>query len=173
MRDQGKKIAQLEGKVTTLELEVTRIAQALRDLIDEFSKWTRNVEGDFQSTERRINRHRVDLDNLGERTDLLEGQMASLSVAEEHAMMEVVDLTLDLEEEEIDRAEDLPPLENVASSSGTSQGDQVSHQLCIRTLGRINKPGPYPVPVGSRCGGSEGVPQQHGLCTVGTWLDHS
>ena len=94
MREQGKKIAQLEGRITTFELEVTKIAQASRDLIDEFSKWTRNVEGDFQSTERRINRHRVDLDNLGERADLLEGQMVSLSVAEERATTEVVDLTL-------------------------------------------------------------------------------
>ena len=110
MRDQGKKITQFEGKVTTLELEVTRIAQASRDLIDEFTKWTRSVEGDFQSAEHRINRHRVDLDNLNERADLLEGQMASLSVAERSATPEVVDLTLESEdEEELDRAEDLPP----------------------------------------------------------------
>ena len=171
MREQGKKIAQLEGRVTTFELEVTKIAQASRDLIDEFTKWTRNVEGDFQSTERRINRHRVDLDNLGERADLLEGQMASLSVAEERATTEVVDLTLDLEEEEeVDRAEDLPPLENDASFSSTSPGDQVSRQLCIRTLGRIHKPGPYPVPVGSRRGGSEGIPRRHGVRALGARL---
>ena len=159
MRDQGKKIAQLEGRVTTFELEVTKIVQASHDLIDEFSKWTRNVEGDFQSTECQINRHRVDLDNLGERADLLKGQMASLSVTEKSVTPEVVDLTLDSEEEEeVDCAEDLPPLENVASSSRLSQEGPVSRQLCIRSLGRINKPGPYPIPLGSRRGGSKGVP---------------
>ena len=174
MRDQGKKIAQLEGKVTTLELEVTRIAQASRDLIDEFTKWTHNVEGDFQSAERRINRHRVDLDNLNERADLLEGQMASLSVAERSATPEVVDLTLESEdEEELDRTEDLPPLENVASSSRVSQEGSVSPQLCIRSLGRINKPGPYPIPLGSSRGGSEGVPRRHGVHALGAWLVRS
>jgi hypothetical protein len=127
------------------------MAQASRELIDEFTRWSHSVEGDFQGQERRINRHRVDLDNLGERADLLEGQMASLSVAESRGAAEVVDLTLESDEEEPDRAEDLPSLEEVQSIAGSSQGSgPVSRQLCIRTLGRINKPGPYPVPLGSR-----------------------
>ena len=52
----------------------------------------------------------MDLDNLGERANLLEGQMASLSVAESHGVTEVVDLTLESDEETPDRAEDLPAL---------------------------------------------------------------
>jgi hypothetical protein len=151
---------------------MAKVAQASRDLIDEFTLWGRGVESDFQSAERRINRHRVDLDNLGERTDLLEGQMASLSVAEDHAAKEVVDLTLESdEEEEVDRAEDLPSLEMAPSASGSGQGGPVSRQLCIRTLGRINKPGPYPVPVEPRRGGSEGVPRRHGLRAISARLD--
>src|SRR6202789_3699233 len=129
------------------------MAQAWRELIDEFTRWSRSVEGDFQGQERWINRHRVNLDNLGERADLLEGQMVSLSVAESRGAVEVVDLTLESDEEETpeDRAEDLPALEEASPVAGTSQGDSlVSRQLCIRTLGRINKPGPYPIPLGSR-----------------------
>ena len=144
VREQGKKISRLEGRVTTLELEMAKIAQASRDLIDEFTRWGRGVESDFQGQERRINRHRVDLDNLGERADLLEGQMASLSVAESRGAAEVVDLTLESDEEGTPRdcAEDLPALEEMPSVAGTSQVRPVSGQLCIRTLGRINKPGP-------------------------------
>ena len=104
MREQGKKISRLEGRVTTLELEMAKVAQASRDLINEFTRWGRGVESNFQSAERRINRHRVDLDNLGERTDLLEGQMASLLVAESRGVAEVVDLTLESDEEGTPRA---------------------------------------------------------------------
>jgi hypothetical protein len=134
-----------------LEGEVARIAQASRDLIDEFTRWGRGVESDFQTQERRINRHRVDLDNLGERADLLEGQVASLQVAEDRVAKEVIDLTVESDQEEVlDRAEDLPALGDLSLTPGTSQDVPVSGQLCIRSLGRINKPGPYPIPVGSR-----------------------
>ena len=135
------------------------MAQASRELIDEFTRWSRSVEGDFQGQERRINRHRVDLDNLGERVDLLEGQMASLSVVESRGTVEVVDLTLESDEEETpeDRAEDLPALEEASPVAGTSQVRPVSGQLCIRTLGRIIKPGPYPILLGLRQR-SAGVP---------------
>ena len=152
MCEQGKKISRLEGRVTTLELEMAKIAQASRDLIDEFTRWGRGIESDFQSAERRINHHCIDLDNLGERTDLLEGQMASLSVAESRGAVEVVDLTLESDEEETpeDCAEDLPALEETSPVAGTSQVRPVSGQLCICTLGQINKPGPYPIPLGSR-----------------------
>ena len=144
VREQGKKISKLES-------DVIRMAQASRELIDEFTRWSRSVEGDFQGQERWINRHRVNLDNLGERADLLEGQMVSLSVAESRGAVEVVDLTLESDEEETpeDRAEDLPALEVMPSVAGTSQVRPVSGQLCIRTLGQINKPGPYPIPLGS------------------------
>src|ERR1700679_586173 len=111
------------------------MAQASRELIDEFTRWSRSIEGDFQGQERRINCHRVDLDNLGERVDLLEGQMASLSVAEDRIVKEVVDLTLELDEEELDCAEDLPSLEEVPPVAWSSQGNGlVSRQLCIHTL---------------------------------------
>src|ERR1700679_416800 len=135
------------------------MAQASRELIDKFTRWSRSVESDFQGQEHWINRHRVDLDNLGECADLLEGQMASLLVAESRGAAEVVDLTLESDEEETprDRAEDLPALEEASSVAGTSQVCPVSGQLCIHTLGRINKPGPYPIPLGSRRR-SAGVP---------------
>ena len=128
------------------------MAQALHKLINEFTRWSHSVEGDFQGQECRINRHRVDLDNLGEHADLLEGQMASLSVTESRDAVEVVDLTLESDEEETpeDCAEDLPALEEASSVAGTSQVRPVSGQLCIRTLGRINKPGPYPILLGLR-----------------------
>src|ERR1700679_2875185 len=125
------------------------MAQASRELIDKFTLWSRSVEGDFQGQERRINRHRVDLDNLGERADLLEGQMASLSVMESRGVVEVVDLTLESDEEGTprDRAEDLPVLEEMSSVAGSSQGNcLVSRQLCIRTLGRITSQGLIPFP---------------------------
>ena len=78
--------------------------------------------------------------------------MASLSVAESRDAAEVVDLTLESDEEETpkDRAEDLPALEEASSVAGTSQVRPVRGQLCIRTLGRINKPGPYPILLGLR-----------------------
>ena len=142
------------------------MVQASHKLINKFTRWSRSVEGDFQGQECRINRHRVDLDNLGDRADLLEEQIASLSVAESRGAVEVVDLTLESDEEETpeDRAEDLPALEGVSPITGSSQGDGlVSRQLCIRTLGRINKPEPYPVPLGSRREGA-GVPRRRDLC---------
>ena len=142
MREQGKKISRLEDRVTTLELEMAKVAQASRDLIDEFTRWGRGVESDFQSAERRINHHRVDLDNLGKRTDLLEGQMASLSVAESRGAAEVVDLTLESDEEETpeDRAEDLPALEETSSVAGTSQVSGHSTQRLPAYSGVLSMP---------------------------------
>ena len=69
VREQGTKIAKLEE-------EVKRIAQGSRDLIDEFTRWGRSVEEDFQSLDRRLNRHRVDLDSSREKVRHLVGAIA-------------------------------------------------------------------------------------------------
>ena len=48
--------------------------------------------------------------------------MASLSVVDGHIAEEVVDLMLESDEEEVDRAKDLPSLEEVLQLLGAARG---------------------------------------------------
>src|ERR1700679_3488641 len=101
-------------------------------MIDKFTCWGCSIKSDFQTQGWRTNHHCVDLDSLGEKVDLLEGQLVGLLVAENYSMKKVVDLTLESDEKIPDCAEDLPALEDVPSIARSSQGHQVSGQHCVR-----------------------------------------